>query len=364
MKISKQKLKNLRKAKSKVNSQGIEKVVVDDSNIDQFMTGEIGSYDDIVMGSSPEELALVRQRYAISHYGNIPVEYHDARLPLIDHIGDDVQIQGFVSDIQKSGDTYRICIDAPQLTAVMTKYETDFKPIKRHNSIGSHIWIMLDKVESIHRSIEYISIGDVIVVGGLVKMYNYHKSSRQNVGIDNVRIMSDGVPIAYNRRSTAVKTLRNDYPRHGDWIIKVNRRVSSVDHDLLKSKYHFSDKLCKHTDYLINLGAAINYYLEIRDSAYNSLAHPDRIDVNSNIPVTQQVKNNIAKFDERYNHAPDQKLLDQIQTLSNTADQLIEKTPKSSGKYDSMIAVKYFNDELLKCIKNTKILKGIAYRLH
>lgn len=364
MKISKQKLKNLQKAKSKVKSQGIEKVVVDDSNIDQFMTGEIGSYDDIVMGSSPEELALVRQRYAISHYGNIPVEYHDARLPLIDHIGDDVQIQGFVSDIQKSGDTYRICIDAPQLTAVMTRYETDFRPIKRHNFIGSHIWIMLNKVESIHRSIEYISIGDVILVGGLVKMYHYHKSSRQNVGIDNVRIMADGVPIAQNRKSTAVKTLRNDYPRHGDWIIKVNRRVSSIDHDELKSKYHFDDELCKHTDDLIKLGAAINYYLEIRDSAYNSLAHPNMIDIKSDIPIIQQVQNNIVKFDEHYNRKPDEKLFQRIQSLSDTADQLIKKTPKSSGKYDSMIAVKYFNDELLKCIKNTKMLKGIAYRVH
>ena len=304
MKISKQKLKNLQKAK-----KGIQNTTRRNSRIDNSRMIDVDDpliYDKMLKDNSiryavteksqPEELYLARQEAAIKEFSKVP-SYHDGRLQLYDRLGDNVIVTGIVSDIRIDDNDPRItliCIERPLINA--TKIHGQWRYENHQKAISSHLWLPLGEIISIDTRVSYISIGDSIAVSAKVEKYRYHNSDKTNYGLTSIRIIDSGVAVPVKQQNDVMTIkMRSEYPRYDDWIVKIHRSMTVQKLSKSLREHGFTEQdIKKYASSFLD--SVVNTWYEVKPSAYNVINHPNRLNRTSKVPLAKQVQKNLEQF--------------------------------------------------------------------
>lgn len=318
MKISKQKLKNLQKAKKGIQNttHSFSHTAYTFADTDFMLRQDKYKYH-VKQNAMPDELALAHKDFAIKSFVKTP-SYHDNRIQLIEHLHHDIVCTGIVSDIKilEDRNQIRICVNDPILNMYRTKMGLPWHDVPGGKYIGSHLWLSLFDLRAITHDVSYVSIGDAIAFSAYVDMYNYHNSKRQNIGVRMTALAKSGVPVPYrNDHSKYSRVLiKSQYPRKDDWIIRVHRGYTSKylsdhSHELKKiSSYFVPDMLSRD----------LNTWLEVKPSVYNSLNHPHNLDFASPTLIDDQINQRLQAW-----HIPKKYTVKRFQSMINNEIKLM-----------------------------------------
>jgi len=162
-------------------------------------------------------------------------------------------ITGIVSDIvidtkyhpneeasDSSQNHTRILIENPYIDVAQTKFGKQ----RINRQLDSHIWLYTKDIQYINPQADQltVSVGDFIAIYATVKQYrgtgDYGKITTK-FGLKEIQILGSGMNVQYKENARIL----SDYPREGDWILKVFRDYENKDCSYLIRKMTYKESI-------------------------------------------------------------------------------------------------------------------------
>lgn len=172
-----------------------------------------------------------------------------SRFRLQEYLNNNIFVTGIVSDLvivkdKNKKEHFRLLVERPLINQYQDKFgihQVDTSKNKENGIlIDSHIWLDQRELIGLSNSDITVSIGDYISFSADVSIYrgtvenNIHS---YKLGLRNIVLYNSGVMYqSKNNKSGAVQIV-DDYPRHGDWVLKIKDEGKVYNFEIKKSQW-------------------------------------------------------------------------------------------------------------------------------